>query len=222
MTIKDYASLLDRLRREHGSGEVFGSKGNFGHHFERKPISAEEITQFENDLGTRLPSEFTEFLINCGCGAGPYYGILSPATIITELRILNENLDPGVNAGNPSLDFPFSKSDALIACERRRSNRAESHLRAPWPLDGCIPICEQGCDGYCVLVTAGELRGSVWSVYADPEPAWWWPAERPVGVIQAAFNSRPLAVIPEVPTFSEWYKGWLERVEVDLKDLSIR
>jgi hypothetical protein len=220
MSIGDYRSIVESLRERGGSDRLFGAGATFGHRFDLYRPSRDEIAQLEEELGVELPPDFARFLLECGSGAGPYYGIFPPSRILEEFRALNEDLPSSSEPGNPGLDFALSKADAQLVVERILEDHPEPRLRAPWPADGAIPICDQGCGGYNVLVTARELRGTVWGVFENVDLAWWWPAERPVGVVQPGFKPRPLPPLAAPPSFREWYESWLERATVDLEDLS--
>jgi len=216
------------IREQSGSDKVFGAGGKFGHHFKLTRASAGEIKHLEEELGVELPPEYSRLLVECGCGAGPYYGLYCPLRVLSEVRSLNENLPANGKVANPNLDFPFRKDDALIVQQKMGNRDPEPYLRASWLCDGCIPIGEQGCTGYSALVTAGELRGTVWTVSDDGAVAKWWPGGRPPGLVgEGNFNSgrfvrtfvpRSLPEIPCPPTFLQWYGSWLERVETDLDD----
>jgi hypothetical protein len=216
------------IRKQRGSDKVFGASGKSGHNFELTPASAGEIERLEKELSVKLPPEYSRLLMECGWGAGPYYGLYCPSRVLREVRSLNDNLAANDKLAHPNLDFPFRKGDALIVLQRMGNHESEPYLRASWLCDGCIPIGEQGCTGYNVLVTAGELRGTIWSVNDDGAVAQWWPGGRPPGLLgEGSFNSgrfvptfvpRSLPAIPSPPTLPQWYGSWLERVETDLDD----
>jgi hypothetical protein len=216
------------IREQSGSDKVFGASGKFGHQFKLTRASASELKHVEEELDVALPPEYSQFLVECGCGAGPYYGLYCPSRVLSEVRSLNENLPTNGKVANPNLEFPFRKDDALTVQRKMGNHDPEPYLRAAWLCDGCIPIGEQGCTGYNALVTTGELRGTVWTVNDDGAVAQWWPGGRPPGLLGEGnlssgrfvptFVPRPLPEIPSPPTFLQWYGSWLERVEADLDD----
>jgi len=55
-------SALDR------SFQIFGSSK---HQYQSGSIKPERINQFQHALGIQLPSEYREFLVQFGLGAGP-------------------------------------------------------------------------------------------------------------------------------------------------------
>jgi hypothetical protein len=132
----DDRTQLIAIREQRGSEKTFGASGKFGHHFELTPQSANAIRQFEKELGVELPSEYSQFLMECGCGAGPYYGLFCPSKILGEIRALNWNLPPNNKPGSPNLDFPFSKADAQAVLVRMENHHPEPYLRAAWLSDG--------------------------------------------------------------------------------------
>lgn len=182
-----------------------------------------------------LPKEYAGLLIGTGSGAGPCWGLWEPGKILAEIEMWNgiRQKEDGV-LPNPSSPFPFRQSDADEICSRKQIDPAEDLGRATFPCDGCIPICNEGCTFFSVLVTSGEQLGRVWSVNSDGWPKAEWrpgagpPAWRPgplldgsyapSGAPERQFSPRFLPSPPRPPTFLQWYESWLERVEIDLDD----
>jgi len=67
-----------RLAERPGSDKVFGARG---HGFRLGPVMREEQLQaLEAALGVGLPAQYRSFLLRVGGGgAGPYYGLMTPA-----------------------------------------------------------------------------------------------------------------------------------------------
>jgi hypothetical protein len=156
--------------------------------------------------------------LEIGPGAGPYYGIWTPAETLQELRLLQGDYrtETGVTV-LPSQPFPFGMADAQEILRCQQSRQDESVSKEPYPSDGCIPICHQGCPYWTVLVTAGDLAGSVWDVACfEGCDGFWAPARRPTGVVELWRDGyKELPSLSDVPRFNEWYLGWIERGLVD-------
>ncbi|MFC0114531.1 SMI1/KNR4 family protein [Kibdelosporangium aridum] len=154
------------------------------------PVSLESVERVEDVFNVRLPQGFREFLLKVGPGSGPYYGITAPNELITE-----------ISDRDPAGEFPLTRDDAERAYRDWRSwlDRPDStggpSLEAPFELPGCISIGPQGCAGESMLVTTGELAGTMWDNWADS----WRPAKSGVEGVY----------LGPTPTFEEWYDAWL-------------
>lgn len=223
-----YGSRIEKIARRCACDQVFGAvgAGNWGHRFNLIRHSLDEIAIFEDQLAVHLPEEYTRLLVDTGSGAGPYYGLFSPEKVLAEIESMNTTLTrEGRKLPSPADPFPFRQSDAN---EMSARGTIETAGKAVWLADGCIPICNQGCTFSAALVTAGELRGTVWSVNDDGAVAQWAPGVRPPGLLGEGnmrsgryvptFVPRSLPAIPCPPTLLQWYESWLERMEIDLDD----
>ena len=229
--MRDERTNRDRIAaiaKRADSDQVFGvfGAGEWGHRFEVALHSPEQMVLFEEQLGVRLPEEYVHLLTETGSGAGPYYGLFSPGKVLAEIETLNATLGKeGRKLPSAADPFPFRQRDAD---EMSARGTIEAAGKAVWLADGCIPICCHGCTFFTALVTAGELRGTAWSVNDDGEVAQWWPGGRPPGLLgEGSFESgrfvptfkpRALPTIPSPPTLLQWYESWLERIETDLDD----
>ncbi len=203
--------------------QVFGSGV---HLYKSHAISNAELERFEAELHVRLPADYRKFLEVVGYGAGPYYGLLSPDQILDEVRWSDcwDDTPP-----EPSRPFPFSREQAE-ECWRIMGEGREAIFPAPtWPVDGCVPICDEGCTFYTLIVTAGDLTGSVWSSDMNPidnddddENHLLYTynlAPRPPGALLRLTSCWEPALSP-LPTFLEWYNAWLDQCLSDLSALS--
>lgn len=174
-----------------GWPRVFGSNG---HRWISHPVSRDSIDELCLYLGTRLPTEFEEFLHVIGSGAGPHYGIFSPAQIREEVQLDRDDcaadqIDP------PRSEHPFPITAAHV--------RDELAPVRPYPLDGAVRFCHRGCGNWTVLAITGELAGTVWDVDCHGgdwnDRADWWPASYPG---HEQLDGQPVR-------FLDWYEHWL-------------
>jgi hypothetical protein len=162
------------------------------------------VEDFERSLGVALPVGYREFLLQVGFGCGPYYGIWSPTEVLTEVESLSFDAKE-VKRATPADAFPLKDVSSQIQNQE-------------WPSSGCIPIGDQGCTFWSVLVLEGVFRGSVWDVACfvglDGQ---WLPARRPTGLIDLDRSvAKELPALGKPPEFVEWFEGWIERCLVDL------
>ncbi len=234
ITIDELKHKLEQLSTLDRQLQVFGAKPyyGFGHEYKSHPMSEVELELFEAALGVRLPKDYRQFLQVIGYGAGPYYGLLGPKQILAELReYASEGPEPLWAPGRP---FPFSREQAEECFRIMGEHRDGSLVGRTWPVDGCIPICFEGCSYYSLIITAGDLAGSIWSSsneglddefdelsntfnytynryrynLAPPPPHIHLP-----GSTILAWES---ALSPE-PTFLEWYNAWLDQCLLDFE-----
>src|SRR5262249_14128317 len=116
--------------------------------------------------GVTMPPAYREYMLNIGSGMGPYYGLWRPARIRAEFEILLKEAEWG-RKPSPSRPFPYSLADAQAIVARKVAGDKDPWAVSTWPVDGCIPICHQGCMYYSALVVAGECAGRVWDVAED-------------------------------------------------------
>lgn len=183
---------------------IFGADSH-GYFLTRVP--GHELDAFEDCLGTCLPEPFRAFLAEIGYGAGPYYGLLSPAEILRELDDFN------VAPGAPGRPFPIgTKDDAGVFFGPSR----QGGPLLDWPTTGLIPLSYQGETSWSVLVTSGIFTGTVWDVIVlEGIVAECRPGVRPPGLPGEAGDGLPPLKRP--PTFDQWYRGWLVRAFADFE-----
>ncbi len=161
----------------------------------------------------KLPDSYRQFLEEVGSGAGPYYGIYSADELLENLARIQTYLDEEQPRPSPAQNFAFSRRDAAEVELRLREKSQQPWLSAPWPTDGCVPICFQGCTYWTALITTGECAGTVWDVACNQgTDGEWLPARRPPAKLD---RRQPLPAIPCPPSFLDWYEGWIDQVEAD-------
>ncbi|KFZ77737.1 hypothetical protein ED92_31975 [Amycolatopsis sp. MJM2582] len=193
-TEEDLPESLHHLRRYDDKFVIFGAHS---HLYRSQPQDEAEVAAAEADLGVEFPADYHDFLCRVGAGAGPYHGLLDMAG----LREWAEDL-------KPAEEFPFTAADA-----RRVHQEWRDWMRDPqgdWfkgievrsDLPGCVAISEQGCSGFTMLVTTGELAGSLWDM-----DEWGWMTAH------AARSGPPVPGevidLGPTPTFAAWYDAWL-------------
>ncbi|WP_081736383.1 SMI1/KNR4 family protein [Amycolatopsis orientalis] len=191
---EDLPESLHHLRRYDDEFVIFGA---YTHLYRSEPQDEAEISAVEADLGVEFPAGYRDFLRRVGAGAGPYHGLLDMA----ELREWSEDL-------KPAEEFPFTAADAHQVHQEWRDWQRDPEGR--WfkgievgpDLSGCVAISEQGCSGFTMLVTTGELAGSLWDM-----DEWGWMTAH------AARSGRPgpdeVIDLGPTPTFEAWYDAWL-------------
>ncbi len=166
------------------------------HLYRSRPQDEADIAAVEAELGVEIQGDYRDFLTRVGAGAGPYHGLLTMA----ELRDWAEDMKL---AG----EFPFTRADAhRVHQELQDWQPGFAHdwfkgIEVRKDLPGCIAISEQGCTGFTMLVTTGELAGTLW----DMDEWGWMPARAPSSGIP---RGKPIDLGP-TPTFIPWYDAWL-------------
>src|SRR4051794_32901407 len=155
--IKSIWERLEALKTEDRKFKVFGASK---HRYHSSRVSEDEMLLFEDWCGVTLPSSYRDYLLHIGHGMGPYYGIWSPP----ESRSEFQDLLPGweLELGPkpcPSRPFPYTIADAQTVRSRQAAGEKEPWITSTWPIDGCVPICHQGCTYWTVLVVTGECAG---------------------------------------------------------------
>ncbi len=154
-------------------GDEFGVKK---HRFElTQPLSEEEVKLFEETHKIKLPEDYRAFITKLGAaGAGPYYGLL-----------------PLSRWEDVTFDDPHEGllTGPCILTENMSSDWQSNELKnGREPYSGALPIVEQGCTYYNLLVLKGPFRGRVVNVDMNGFPP------------HFADN----------PDFLSWYERWLD------------
>lgn len=216
MITESLREQLAELRRRDLGRKVFGARK---HQYRSMPAKPAEVARLESALGVPLPLEYRRFLLDIGYGAGPYYGVWSPAESLAEVQGLAQEYEAEEGKSvRPTEQFPLTADDLrTIECKFASGDKLPAAAR-DWPCSGCLPICHQGCTFWSVLVLTGEFVGRVWDVaclvgYSGE----WLPARRPPGWWEFGMpHPRELRPLPSPPTFGEWFAGWVERCLTDL------
>ena len=202
---------LSRLASKDSERRLFGSsKHEYRLH---PPVDANEISQFEEQNGIRLPDDYRFFITEIGNGgAGPAYGVF-------KFGEEDDGFDyckwsNGYLVGDLSKPFVHSESwnhtkefwDKEPEISDELSEDEEDRLMEEWDslltaeywspsvMDGAIPVCHLGCAQRQWLVINGPQRGYVWNDFrADQE------------------GIKPNMSSGGTPaTFSMWYLTWLQ------------
>ncbi len=232
--IKDLKHKLNRIAERDHDHWVYGADV---HKYESHPLSDAEMEHFEAALGVRLPEDYRQFLPLVGYGAGPYCGLLSPGKILEKLAE-GDSKRPGPPPA-PGRPFPFSP-DQVEDCYRVKGDLSSGWLKErTWPVDGCIPICFEGGPFYSLLVTTGDLAGSVWTsnkdAFSEGDEHHFYTfnlAPAPPGFIQPDKIDPALSkddilkvyiknvwkpAFSPALTFLDWYSAWLDQCLADLE-----
>jgi len=212
------AHQLTQLQALDPNQQIFGANG---HQYKLYPVSINEILELERDIEIALPAPYRQVLLQVGCGLGPYYGLVCPEQVLVELQInIIDYFQEEDKMVLPSRPFPFTRSDAEALMKNWRRDTGPTYLSATWPCDGYIPIAHQGCGYWSVLVTCGDVAGTVWDVdCVEGYDGMWRPANRPPGIVIPRHVTQALPKLSAPPTFEEWYRGWQDQCFADLEVL---
>ncbi|MEM7559800.1 MAG: SMI1/KNR4 family protein [Planctomycetota bacterium] len=132
----------------------------YGHSY-HPPASSEQIEELEFVLGTTLPSDYREFVLNCADGGTNGYDVL-----VSSKEQIEHYLDEARNI-RLRRAFPFTLQQAKALAE---SDEAQLDLpKAVWDgkqfgedgLDGTLVIQHNGYVGSSYLIVRGELAGRI-------------------------------------------------------------
>lgn len=123
----------------------------------RPPASLGDVEKFEHEIGTALPEDYRDFLLQAGDGgAGPYFGLFS-------LEDVHNALEWPIEPGRAPRITPGLKEWSSGAPDNWKR--------------GCIPIGYQGDTFFIHLMVAGPDRGRVF--YMEYEGGWiFFPREQ--------------------------------------------
>jgi hypothetical protein len=112
-------------------------------------------------------------------------------------------------------EFPFTWDDAHRFYLGRRDWAGDHRPtgEADFESPGCLEIGHQGCTNFTMLVTTGELAGTVWDVWDNT----WMPARAPSTVLDLPHE--PIDLGP-TPTFGAWYDAWLTQALAQLATIA--
>jgi hypothetical protein len=170
--------------------------GSTAHKYKSYPESNFKLEHLEGKLGVHLPKDFREFLLEVGSGAGPYSGLIDSDKILAELTdFAYVERSESIRFPDASKPFPLYHEQAE-KCFQIMEEEQFASITTGWPVNGFIPICEEGCGYFTCLITAGELVGSLWSTnkYGEVEnenQMSWNLAPKPPGIITVhPYNDR--------------------------------
>lgn len=153
--LQDLKDQLEQARAADPSYRRFGAKR---HQYRwNPPASPKAVEAFERKIGTTLPEEYRDFLLQAGNGgAGPFYGLFS-------LEAVESWLQWDLESDKPPLLSPGTDLE-------ERTVEEENWRR------GCLLIESEGDIYFTGLMVSGPNRGRV--VYIDYEGSWvFFPSE---------------------------------------------
>ncbi len=208
--LKELRTLLNKAKAVDKYCYQFGAKS---HQYQwNPPASVEEVEEFEQKIGVRLPEEYRDFLLLAGNGgAGPYYGLFSLQKI---LYWLEDDIDfkkepvlyPGIeipqeyyeDEDEDKYKYKYEDEDEELDDEEYdcahmiddEEQENDSETEGEDYLQGCIPIGSQGDSYFMYLLLSGPNEGRV--VYVESELTY--------------------VFFPREQGFLAWYKRWLREV----------
>ena len=192
--LEELRALLNKAKAVDKYCYQFGAKS---HQYQwNPPASVEEVEDFEQKIGVRLPEEYRNFLLLAGNGgAGPYYGLFSLQKI---LYWVEDNMDPKKEPVlYPGIEIPQVDEDEFEDDEEEYDQMLDdveqendSETEGEDYLQGCIPIGSQGDSYFMYLLLSGPNEGRV--VYVESELTY--------------------VFFPREQGFLAWYKRWLREV----------
>ena len=192
--LEELRALLNKAKAVDKYCYQFGAKS---HQYQwNPPASVEEVEEFEQKIGVRLPEEYRNFLLLAGNGgAGPYYGLFSLQKI---LYWVEDNMDPKKEPVlYPGIEIPQVDEDEFEDDEEEYDQMLDdveqendSETEGEDYLQGCIPIGSQGDSYFMYLLLSGPNEGRV--VYVESELTY--------------------VFFPREQGFLTWYKRWLREV----------
>jgi hypothetical protein len=219
-----------RLRRLDHKYEVFGASK---HRYQSTPESLTSVERCEAALGVPLPSDYREFVLEVGSGAGPYYGLWTLDEARSEVQDLAVGTKPRPACPiDPAAAFPATAGGLREGGAENAAGKDVVSRAKRWPCSGCLPIGDQGCTFWSVLVLTGEFTGRVWDLACfEGFSGEWLPARLPPGLsgsrrgryrllsrFRRPTDHRELPRLSRPPTFREWYVGWAERCLIDFNN----
>jgi hypothetical protein len=207
---------LRALKAHDPSYRVFGARI---HRYQMNPIAPAALRELEHVLGVQLPHVYRQHLLTHGAGAGPYYGLWDSTMLLAEWLDWRDDYqqETGVRA-SPARPFPFTTTDAVMVGRSAVDTPTPRSVATTWPCDGCIPIGDQGCTYWSVLVTCGDLIGTVWDLgVLTGFDGGFRPAARPPGIVEPGLRPRALPLLNLPPSFDAWYQGWMAQALADLQ-----
>jgi len=163
-------------------------------------LNEDQISQFERQIGCRLPEDYRRFLGEVGNGGfGPGLG-LTPlgADSLIDPRIPVD----GQFKLNPSASFPYVSDWNFLPLKQALEEQSPQldelliYYFDTARIDGTIHIADLGCGAIALLVLDGPQRGKIWLDFRGT-----------YGGIAPATRGADDAGAVE---FLEWYEAWLD------------
>ncbi len=184
--LKEISNKLAHLKRIDRNLQIFGA---VSHKYQSEKISQTELETFEIENKIKLPSEFKDFLVHIGTGAGPDYGIYTLSQMTKEFEEWAGCLDESSKLSN---QCDLKNNDALELIQRKQNNPSEFHYRRLRNANGILPIQTEGCTYYCCIILNGEQHGKIWSTDSNE------------------FDALPAGIVVEFG-FLDWYENWVDQ-----------
>lgn len=166
---------LNRLRKLDAHFQIFGAEI---HRYISEPMSLADIQFLEDRHGAPLPIDLRTWLLEIGCRAGPYYGLIptGPSTLTgwgvnDELkRSLHPNgYDEDGSWGDIEDLSKFSQSHIELYLNRLKYVKlpVEAYVSARTGRGGLV-LCHHGCAGWSRIVLSGPYTGRIVDEYDEP------------------------------------------------------
>jgi hypothetical protein len=179
-TIERLSNKLELLQKADRKLEVFGAGKPYGHEYRLCQASTADLEAIEKKAGQPLPEEYRAWVMQVGFGAGPYYGLLSPAKIPLPHDVVTLMERSEAHGGDlPSVKYLTTADVRGIADKWSQAGRAEHGISCDSD-EGLLPITDEGCGGYSCIAVSGELVGRMFGTsmeLREPRSAWIgiWP-----------------------------------------------
>lgn len=214
--------------------DFFVQEKQYGHQYEILPVTEEELKGWEISCNIKLPEEYREYLKLVGYGTGPAYGLLSPsAARDTYIQLLNsisyyvETADTGgwYEKHDFNKDTGYGRITYFHELKKKHVNRYRRMLEAPTPeemdiytkgyyyanmtprvlsLEGASILANHGHLSYDVIITEGELAGTVWFIDKGVGQS---ISALPYGFFK---KGKPVEGEKKMKTFLSYMEDWVE------------
>lgn len=179
-------SLVKRAEELDCNGEIFGVRG---HKYILNPVvSMDEVREFENKYGIKLPEEYVFFLTKVGNGgAGPYYGLYSLEKLSSYLQYDNAICNKEIINNELTKESWKSLFDECDDYDDDEYEDITDKISG-----GLLVIGTQGCTYDNLLMLSGSEAGKI--VYID------WNLDPDYGPVLIDM------------TFLEWYENFFREI----------
>jgi hypothetical protein len=215
-TIERLSNKLEFLRKADRKLEVFGAGKPYGHAYKVCQASTADLEAIEKKAGQPLPEEYRAWVVHVGFGAGPYYGLLSPANIPLPHDAVTLMERSEAHGGDlRSVKYLTTADVRGIAEKWNHAGRAEHGISCDSD-EGLLPIADEGCGGNSCIAVSGELVGRMFGTsieLREPRSAWIaiWPEGVARYVEELSGQPRFECSASRHFGFFDWYEDWLDR-----------